>query len=111
LEIYPTSRQRTHFRGRPHGKIRDFCIRRVRHGYISLWISPYATEDAVTKRLTVQERKAIFRALVTAQDEIHNVRESYEKVAGHYEISQEQLRLIEDEGVENEWPPLAETVG
>ena len=64
----------------------------------------------MTKRLTVQERKAIFRALVTAQDEIHNVRESYEKVAGHYEISEEQLRLIEDEGVENEWPPLAETL-
>ena len=62
-----------------------------------------------SKRLTVQERKAIFRALVTAQDEVHNVRESYEKVTQHYEISQEQLKLIEDEGVENEWPPLSET--
>jgi hypothetical protein len=31
-------------------------------------------------------------------------------VSEHYEISEEQLRLIEDEGVENEWPPLAETV-
>ena len=68
-----------------------------------------------SKRLTVQERKAIFRALVMAQDEMHQsgkgaVRESYEKVSGHYEISEEQLRLIEDEGVENEWPPLAEAV-
>ena len=63
-----------------------------------------------SKRLTVQERKAIFRALVTAQDESHNVRDSYTKVTEHYEISEEQLRLIEDEGVENEWPPLAETV-
>jgi len=63
-----------------------------------------------SKPLTVQERKAIFRALVTAQDESHNVRDSYEKVSEHYEISEEQLRLIEDEGVENEWPPLAETV-
>jgi hypothetical protein len=61
-----------------------------------------------SKRLTVQERKAIFRALVAAQDEMHSVRESYEKVTEHYEISLEQLRLIEDEGVENEWPPLAE---
>lgn len=64
-----------------------------------------------TKRLTVQERKAIFRALVTAQDEKSNVRESYEKVTEHYEISQEQLKLIEEEGLENEWPPLAESVG
>ena len=63
-----------------------------------------------SKPLTVQERKAIFRALVTAQDESHNVRDSYAKVSEHYEISEEQLRLIEDEGVENEWPPLAETV-
>ena len=63
-----------------------------------------------SKRLNVQERKAIFRALVTAQDELHNVRESYEKVTEHSEISQEQLRLIEEEGLENEWPPLCETV-
>ncbi len=65
----------------------------------------------MTKRLTVQERKAIFRALVTAQDDLRNVRESYTKVTAHYEISEEQLRMIEDEGVENEWPPLAEPVG
>ncbi len=63
-----------------------------------------------SKRLNEQERKAIFRALVIAQDELHNVRESYTKVSEHYEISPEQLRLIEDEGVENEWPPLCETV-
>jgi len=66
--------------------------------------------SVASKPLTVQERKAIFRALVTAQDESHNVRDSYAKVSEHYEISEEQLRLIEDEGVENEWPPLAETV-
>ncbi len=63
-----------------------------------------------TKHLNEQERKAIFRALVTAQDELHNVRESYEKVTEHYEISAEQLRLIEEEGLDNEWPPLCETV-
>ena len=63
-----------------------------------------------SKQLTEQERKAIFRALVTAQDELRNVRESYEKVTEHYEISQEQLRLIEEEGLDNEWPPLCETV-
>lgn len=63
-----------------------------------------------SKRLTVQERKAIFRALVASQDEQNSVRESYTKVTEHYEISEEQLRLIEEEGLENEWPPLSESV-
>ncbi|MCS7046370.1 MAG: hypothetical protein NZO58_08450 [Gemmataceae bacterium] len=62
-----------------------------------------------TKRLNEQERKAIFRALVDAQDQAPGkVRQSYELVSQHFDISKEQLRLIEDEGVENEWPPLCE---
>jgi len=67
------------------------------------------------KKLTTQQRKDIFQALVASQDEMQqegrpNVRKSYEHVTEQFDISEEQLREIENEGVENEWPPLAEAV-
>ena len=63
-----------------------------------------------SKRLNTQQRKEIFHALVASQDELHSVRKSYETVTEQFDISEEQLKEIEDEGVENEWPPLAEAV-
>jgi hypothetical protein len=63
------------------------------------------------KRLTIQQRQEIFRALVSTQDQIPlNVRRSYELVTEQYEINDEQLRQIENEGIEKEWPPLNEPV-
>jgi hypothetical protein len=63
-----------------------------------------------TKRLTTQQRQEIFHTLVTTQDMVPNVRKSYELVTGKYEISDTQLREIEDEGLDKQWPPLAEAV-
>jgi hypothetical protein len=60
------------------------------------------------KRLNTQQRKEIFHALVASQDELHSVRKSYEQVTEQFAISEEELREIEDEGVDNEWPPLRE---
>jgi len=60
------------------------------------------------KRFNTQQRKEIFSALVASQDELRNVRKSYEHVTEQYDISEEELREIEDEGVDNEWPPLRE---
>ncbi|MBY0524482.1 MAG: hypothetical protein K2R98_13835 [Gemmataceae bacterium] len=63
------------------------------------------------KRLTVQERKDIFQALVTAQDSGGiSVPESRQQVTRDYEITDAQLRQIEEEGLEKEWPPLDEAV-
>lgn len=62
------------------------------------------------KRLTTQQRKEIFQALVESQDARHTVRQSYEEITGRFDLSDEQLRQIEDEGVENEWPPLCEAL-
>jgi hypothetical protein len=59
-----------------------------------------------TKSLTVQQRKSIFLALVSAQDEKMSIPESKKTVAKEYEITKEQLDLIEKEGVDKEWPPL-----
>ena len=61
-----------------------------------------------SKRLTTQQRKEIFLNLVETQDTGNNVRQSYELVTERYDISEDQLRQIEQEGLDNEWPPLCE---
>lgn len=62
------------------------------------------------KRLTMQNRQEIFHALVTTQDVVHNVRKSYQMITEKFEITDKQLREIEDEGLDKEWPPLSEAV-
>jgi hypothetical protein len=64
-----------------------------------------------SKRLTVQQRKQIFRALVTVQDEGRmTVAESFRHITKEFDITESQLRQIQDEGIEKEWPPLDEAV-
>jgi hypothetical protein len=63
-----------------------------------------------TKRLTLQQRKEIFHTLVTTQDMVLNVPRSRQIVTEKFEISEAQLRQIEDEGLDKEWPPLSEAV-
>lgn len=60
-----------------------------------------------TKTLTVKQRKSIFHALVETQDSGIAVPESKKKVAAKYRLSKEQLDLIEKEGLDKDWPPLA----
>lgn len=63
------------------------------------------------KRLTVEERKEIFHTLVTTQDGGGlSVAQSREKTVKQYSITEAQLRQIEEEGLENEWPPLDEAI-
>jgi hypothetical protein len=67
------------------------------------------------KRLTLAQRREIFHALVSTQDlGLMSVSESRQHVAKQFEITEAQVREIEEEGLENEWPPLneaAQTVG
>ena len=67
------------------------------------------------KRLTLQQRKEIFHALVATQDlGLMTVAQSLQHVAGQFDITEAQLRQIEDEGIDGEWPPLneaAQTIG
>ena len=64
-----------------------------------------------SKRLTVQQKKEIFHALVAAQDTgLMTVAQSQEHVAQEFEITEAQLRQIEDEGIDKEWPPLNEAI-
>jgi hypothetical protein len=63
------------------------------------------------KRLTLQQRREIFHALVTTQDMgLMNVPQSRQHVTKQFDITEAQLRQIEDEGLEKEWPPLNEAV-
>ncbi len=63
-----------------------------------------------SKRLNIQQRKEIFLALVQMQDQGNNVRQSLETIAEQFSITEAQLKQIQEEGIEAEWPPLAEAV-
>jgi hypothetical protein len=56
--------------------------------------------------LTDDRRREIFAALVAAQDEGEPVSNSRALVADRFELSDEQVRVIEREGLDNSWPPL-----
>lgn len=63
----------------------------------------------MNKRLTVERRKEIFHTLVTTQDVIPNVPRSRQIVTKKFGITEEQLKEIEDEGIDQQWPPLEES--
>jgi hypothetical protein len=62
------------------------------------------------RRLTKQQKRDIFRDLVSIQDLGNPVRRSRELVMEKFEISDSQLKEIEDEGLEEQWPPLNEAM-
>jgi hypothetical protein len=51
-------------------------------------------------------RKEIFLALVETQDRAVGVPRSRKIVAERFGISEHQVRQIEQEGLDEEWPPL-----
>lgn len=63
-------------------------------------------EAADSPKLTKARRQEIFRALVEAQDLGMAVPESKKAVAERFGVTEDQVRQIEEEGVDQEWPPL-----
>ena len=59
-----------------------------------------------TQELPEPQRKEIFLALVDAQDHDLNVVESRQLIMKRFGLSEGQLRQIEREGMDNQWPPL-----
>jgi hypothetical protein len=59
------------------------------------------------ERLPIERRKQIFLDLVQTQaaDNI-SVAEARRRVAQQYGITEAEVRAIEEEGVQHEWPPL-----
>jgi hypothetical protein len=58
------------------------------------------------KPLPEPRRKDIFLALVEAQDRGTPTAESRKAVAERFGVSEGQVRQIEREGLDNDWPPL-----
>ncbi len=58
------------------------------------------------ERLAEPKRKEIFLALVEAQDQKMSVARSREVIAEQFGVDDEQIKQIEREGLDNQWPPL-----
>ena len=58
------------------------------------------------QQLTEDRRKEIFFALVDAQDHEIDVANSRTLMVQRFGVSENQVRQIEREGIENQWPPL-----
>ncbi len=56
--------------------------------------------------LPEERRREIFLALVDAQDHEMTVSQSRQAVASRFGVSEGQVRKIEREGLDNNWPPL-----
>ncbi len=56
--------------------------------------------------LPEERRKAIFKTLVETQDGGLSPLQSRTAVARQFEVSENQVRRVEQEGLEKEWPPL-----
>ena len=56
--------------------------------------------------LSEERRKEIFQALVEAQDQEMTVSQSRQLITGRFGITDSQLRNIEREGLDRQWPPL-----
>ena len=56
--------------------------------------------------LSESRRKDIFLALVEAQDQKIGVAKSRKLMVERFGVTESDVRQIEREGIENEWPPL-----
>jgi hypothetical protein len=59
------------------------------------------------RELPEDRRQEIFRELVDAQDHDMSVAQSRKHVAERFEVSEQQVRQIEREGLDQSWPPLS----
>lgn len=60
----------------------------------------------MTEATPDDRRRAIFLALVAAQDEGLGVAASRDRIAGEYGVTTDDVREIEKEGLAAGWPPF-----
>ena len=64
------------------------------------------SDGQAEESLTEPRRKEIFLALVDAQDHEMTVAQSRKLIAERFGLAEGQVRDIEREGIDNQWPPL-----
>lgn len=64
------------------------------------------SQSAAEANLPEDRRKEIFLALVEAQDQELSVVQSRKVIADRFGVNDDQIRKIEREGLEQQWPPL-----
>jgi hypothetical protein len=64
------------------------------------------TQDKGDEQLSEDRRKEVFLALVDAQDHEMNVAQSRTLISKRFGLTESQVREIEREGIELDWPPL-----
>lgn len=64
------------------------------------------SQDEANDGLTEAKRKEIFLALVEAQDHEMSVAQSRQLIVERFGVTDAQIRDIEREGLDNQWPPL-----
>jgi len=64
------------------------------------------SEHEAKTPLAEPQRKEIFLALVDAQDHDLSVAESRRLIAQCFGVGEQQVRQIEQEGLDKGWPPL-----
>jgi hypothetical protein len=58
------------------------------------------------RKFSREQRMEVFKALVEAQDANTSIAQSRKEVAQRFDLSDRQLRRIEQEGLDGDWPPL-----
>jgi hypothetical protein len=66
------------------------------------------SQESAAPQLTDEQRKEIFLALVEAQDRALSVPQSRQLIAERFSLTDAQVRDIEREGLDQQWPPLSE---
>ena len=64
------------------------------------------TQENGSISIPEDRRKEVFLALVDAQDHEMDVTQSRKLTAERFGVSEGQVRQIEREGIERQWPPL-----
>ncbi len=62
--------------------------------------------DKGSQSLSEEKRKEIFLALVDAQDHEMDVSRSRKMIGERFGVSESQIKQIEREGLDRQWPPL-----
>jgi hypothetical protein len=64
------------------------------------------TPNDTAETIPADQRQTIFRAVVEAQDGGMTVEASRNDAVERFGVTEDQIKAIEREGLDNQWPPL-----